>query len=288
MIIRDARTRAVEELRRGDVKSPELAADLLLGFTLGWDRVRIISHPEKAITEDLWIHFKSLVQRHASGEPLNYLTGEREFYGLSFRVTPAVLIPRPETELLVEKTIELLKSYPSPARFLDIGAGSGCISIAIAHEVPSAIGWAVDISAAALEVAKQNACRHGVADRIHFLQGDLLESFLPNSTFDFILSNPPYVPLEECDTLPSDVINYEPHLALFGGLTGLEIYSRLIPQVPGHLVPEGYLLIESGAGQTERIQELIEKTGLSLQMILNDLQEIPRCLIARKIWRNNG
>jgi release factor glutamine methyltransferase len=279
---------AVEELRRAKVISPELAADILLGFTLGWDRVRIISHPEEAIVEDLWINFKNLIERHASGEPLHYLTGEREFYGLSFRVTPAVLIPRPETELLVEKTIELLKVYPSPARFLDIGAGSGCIAIAIAREVTSTTVWAVDISAAALNVAKQNADRHGVADRIHFVQGDLLDSFLPNESFDFILSNPPYVPLSECDNLPSDVRDYEPHLALFGGETGLEIYSRLIPRVPSHLAPGGYCLIESGAGQSEQIRELIEKAGMSIQMILNDLQGISRCLVARKIWRNNG
>jgi release factor glutamine methyltransferase len=288
MLIQDARTKAVEELRRAKVKSPELAADLLLGFTLGWDRVRIISHPEEAIAEDLWINCNSLIQRHASGEPLHYLTGAREFYGLLFHVTPAVLIPRPETELLVEKTIELLKVHPSPARFLDIGVGSGCISIAIAREVPSATGWAVDISAPALDVAKQNACRHEVADRIHLVRGDLLDSFLPNESFDFILSNPPYVPLSECDTLPSDVRDYEPHLALFGGATGMDIYSRLIPRVPSYLAPEGYFLIELGAGQAGQIRELIEKAGMSVQMILNDLQGIPRCLVARKIWRNNG
>jgi release factor glutamine methyltransferase len=264
-----------------------LSADLLLGFTLGWDRVRIITHTEQLLEEDLWIRFKNLVARHASGEPLNYLTGEREFYGLSFRVSPAVLIPRPETEILVEKAIALLQSYSSPARFLDVGAGSGCIAVTIAHEVPSSIGWAVDISAAALDIAHENAVRHGVAGRIHFVQGNFLECLLPESRFDFILSNPPYVPLEECDNLPSDVRDYEPHLALFGGKSGLEIYSRLIPEASSHLVPGGYLLLESGAGQAEWIRKLTEKAGMSVELILNDLQEIPRCLVARKISRRD-
>jgi release factor glutamine methyltransferase len=120
------------------------------------------------------------------------------------------------------------------------------------------------------------------------VQGDLLESFLPDASYDFILSNPPYVPLEECDNLPSDVRDYEPHLALFGGATGLEIYSRLIAQVPAHLASGGYLLVELGIGQAESVRELAEKAGLSVEMILNDLQSIPRCLVARKMWRNNG
>jgi release factor glutamine methyltransferase len=285
--IADTRSWAVNELRKARIKSPELSADLLLGFMLGWDRVRIITHTEQFLEEDLRIRFKNLVARHASGEPLNYLTGEREFYGLAFRVSPAVLIPRPETEILVEKAIELLQNRSSPARFVDVGAGSGCIAVTIAHEVPSSTGWAVDISAAALEIAHENAGRHGVAGRIHFVQGDLLECLLPESCFDFILSNPPYVPIEECDNLPSDVRDYEPHLALFGGESGLEIISRLIPEASSRLVPGGYLLLESGASQAERIRMLAEKAGMSIELILNDLQEIPRCLVARKISRRD-
>ncbi len=265
-----------------------LSADLLLGFALGWDRVRIISHTEQPIAEDLGNHFKKLVARHASGEPLHYITGEREFYGLPFRVTPAVLIPRPETEILVEKAIELMQRHSSPARFVDVGAGSGCIAISIAKAVPSSTGWAVDISCEALEIARENAVRHGVADRIQFIRGDLLECFLAELRFDFILSNPPYIALRECDNLPPDVRNFEPHLALFGGESGLEIYSRLIPGVPPHLVPGGYLLVESGAGQAEQIREIAESACLSVEMILNDLQGIPRCLVARKISRRSN
>jgi release factor glutamine methyltransferase len=280
---------ALETLSKAQVKSAALAADLLLGFAIGCDRIRIISHPEKPVTDEIWNEFKNLVARHASGEPLNYITGEREFYGLSFRITPAVLIPRPETEILVEKTIALMQGYSPPVRFVDIGTGSGCIAISIAHAVPSCTGWAVDISDDALDVAHENAFRHGVADRIQFVRGDLLEDFSAEPQFEFILSNPPYVPLREYDNLPPDVRNFEPHMALFGGESGLEIYSRLIPRVPSLLVPGGYLLVESGAGQAEQIQEIVEKAGLSVEEILNDLQGIPRCLVARKIsGRNDG
>jgi release factor glutamine methyltransferase len=283
----EAKSWAAEMLAKARVKSAALAADILLGFTIGWDRVRIISHPEQPVTDDVWNNFQNLVARHASGEPLHYITGEREFYGLPFRVTPAVLIPRPETEILVEKTIALMHGYSFPVRFLDIGTGSGCIAISIAHAVPSCTGWAVDISGDALEIARENASRHGVADRIQFVRGDLLEDLSAELRFEFILSNPPYVPLRECDNLPPDVRNFEPHIALFGGESGLEIYSRLMPQVPSHLVPGGHLLVESGAGQAERIRETTERAGLSVETILNDLQGIPRCVVARKISRRN-
>jgi release factor glutamine methyltransferase len=288
MLIGEARRWAVEELTRAGVRSAVLAADLLLGFTLGWDRVRIISHAEQPVGEDRWDQFRNLVARHASGEPLHYLTGEREFYGLLFRVTPAVLIPRPETEILVEKATELIRSHSSPARFVDVGTGSGCIAVSIAHSVPSSTGWAVDISNDALEIAHENAVRHGVVDRIQFIRSDLLECFLPEPRFDFVLSNPPYVPLSECDNLPLDVRDFEPHLALFGGESGLEIYSHLIPAVPSLLVPGGYFLVESGAGQAEQIRKLVEQAGLFVEIILNDLQGIPRCLVARKIPRGNN
>ncbi len=285
--IGDARSWATEKLRRSQTKSPELAADLLLGFALGCDRVKIVTHPEQFVDRDCRIRFENLVARHASGEPLNYLTGEREFYGLSFRVSPAVLIPRPETEILVEKAIELMKSRPAPSMFVDVGAGSGCIAVAIAHEVSSSAGWAVDISAAALEIARANAIRHGVADRIHFIQGDLLRCLLPEPRFDFVLSNPPYVPVEEYDNLPHDVRDYEPRLALAGGESGLEIYSRLIPEASSRLAFGGFLLLESGAGQAGRIRALAEAAGLSVEWVLNDLQEIPRCVVARKLSRRN-
>jgi len=283
-----ARLWAIGELKKAGIQSPAISADLLLGLVLGFDRIGILSHPEHQVQEELWGRFKALVSRHTKGEPLHYLTGEREFYGLAFRVTPAVLIPRPETEVLVEKAIEIMKSLALPRTlFVDVGTGSGCIAVSIASQIPSSMGWATDISAAALNIARENAVRHRVADRIQFIRTDLLDCFTPVPHFDFILSNPPYVPLEECDNLPSGVKDYEPHTALFGGQSGMEFYQRLVPEASSRLKPGGYLLIESGVGQAMEIGKLIKQKGLSLRMTLKDLQGIPRCLIGEKPLRRN-
>jgi release factor glutamine methyltransferase len=282
--IADARAWAARELKEAAVDAPSLVADLLLGFVINADRVRIISHSEEEISEDAFANFRSLVIRRAKGEPVQYIIANREFYGLDFRVTPAVLIPRPETEFLVESAINLIKSGSAPGpKFVDIGTGSGCISIAVAHEVSTAVGCAVDISGSALEIARENARIHCVSDRIRFIQGDLLECFSCVPLFDLILCNPPYIALKECGSLPSCVRDYEPHRALFGGESGLEIYERLAPQAASRLVPGGYLLLELGAGQAEDVARLIEREGLALQTIVEDLQKIPRCLIGRKI-----
>jgi len=279
-----ARTWAIEELKRAQVKSPPISADLLLSFVLGWDRVRVLSHPEEPVSDEAWGYFQDLVLRRAKGEPLQYLTGEREFYGLPFHVAPGVLIPRPETEILVEKAVNLMRRRAAPeARFLDIGTGSGCIAVSVACEVPSSKGWAADISAAALEVARVNIARHEVRERVLLIRSNLFDCFRAVPCFDFIFCNPPYVASRDCDSLPSEVKDYEPHLALFGGESGIEFYRELIPHVPSRLVPGGYLLLESGAGQAEEIRRLIEAEGLAVETILNDLQGIPRCLVGRKL-----
>jgi release factor glutamine methyltransferase len=284
--IASVRSWASEELRRARVDSPALTADVLLGFVLGWDRVRVLSYAEQQVSDDAWARLRSLILRRANGEPLQYLTGEKEFYGLAFRVTPEVLIPRPETEIIVEKALDLIRHSSAPGmRFADIGTGSGCIAVSIAHEIPSSTGWAVDISAAALQVARENANRHGVAERILFIQSDLLDSFPQRPCLDFVLCNPPYVALDECDSLPSEVKNHEPHEALFGGKSGLEVYRRLVPEVPSRLSAEGHLLLEVGAGQAQQVGQLVESAGLRLQMVINDLQGIPRCLVARNVSR---
>ncbi len=278
-----ARLWAVEELRRAQAESPELSADLLLGFVLGWTRVRVLSHPEEPLSGSCLARFRDLVRRFAGGEPLQYLTGEQEFYGLSFRVTPEVLIPRPETEILVEEAIRLMKAslYSTP-RFADMGTGSGCIAVCVARAIPASFGWAIDLSAAALGIARENAVRHGVAGRIGFVRADLLECFARRPCFDFILSNPPYVARRDYDSLPSVVRDHEPHDALFGGETGLEIYRRMIPEVAPRLMHGGYLLVELGAGQADQVGALVESEGLLLERVLDDLQGIPRCLAARK------
>ncbi len=286
--VASARAWAIEELKHSHTESPALTADILLGFVLGWDRVRILSHPEQIIREAMLADFQDMVKRRAGGEPLQYLTQEREFYGLVFRVTPDVLIPRPETELMVEKAVELIGNSPnSKARFLDVGTGSGCIAISLAHEVPSAIGWAVDLSPTALLVARENAVQNRVAERILLVHADLLECFRSKQFFDIILCNPPYIPLEEYDNLPSEVRDHEPHNALFGGETGFEVYDRLIPEVSFRLAAGGSILLEVGAAQAGRVEKLIEKAGLHLELTVNDLQGIPRCLVGRKLPRRN-
>jgi release factor glutamine methyltransferase len=282
--VADARSWAIEELKRAQAGNPLLTADLLLGYVLGWERVHVLSRTERLVPEEAWIRLQDLVCRRIHGEPFQYLTGEQEFYGLVFRVAPGVLIPRPETEILVEKALGLIGNrLLSGARFVDIGAGSGCIAISIAHEIPSAMGWAVDISAAALRIARENAIRHKVSDRILLVQTDLLSGFAPKECFDLVLCNPPYVALKDSGSLPSEVRDYEPHEALFGGEDGLEIYRRLLPEVFSRLVTGGHLLLEAGAGQAEWIGQQAKKEGFSLEMLVNDLQGIPRCIVTRKL-----
>jgi release factor glutamine methyltransferase len=280
--VASARIWAIQELKGAREKSPVLSADLLIASVLGWDRVRVLSHTEESISQASWERLQDLVLRRAKGEPLQYLTGVQEFYGMAFHVEPDVLIPRPETEILAEKAIQLMQSSPSGARFLDIGTGSGCIAVSVAHEVSTATGWAVDISAGALEVARRNAIQHGVNGRLLLIRSNLIDCFPRTPSFDFVFCNPPYVALQDYDSLPREVREHEPSLALFSGDTGLDLYRALIPEVPSRLVPGGYLLLEIGLGQAEKIRLLVEEAGLSVETILNDLQGIPRCLVGCK------
>lgn len=283
-----ARAWAVEELKRAGVGSPALTADLLLGFVLGCDRTRILSHTELPLPPAAWDSLQNLTRRRAKGVPFHYLTGEKEFFGLDFRVTPDVLIPRPETEILVEKALDLIKrQLNQQTRFVDVGTGSGCIAVSIARNHPSSIGWAVDLSAAALGIARENAARHSVADRILFIRADLLECFPRNPCFNLILCNPPYVALTDYGSLPPDVRDYEPHEALFGGESGLEVYRRMVPEISSRLVPGGYFLLELGAGQAGPVKQLLDNKELFLETIIDDLQGIPRCLVGRRLPRRN-
>ena len=278
-----ARSWAMAELRRGGVEAPDLTADILVAHTLGWDRVRVLSHPEIPLGEDARLRLVSLVHRRIAGEPLQYLTGEQEFYGLAMHVTPSVLIPRPETEILVEKALQLAaESALWAGHFIDVGTGSGCIAVAIAHELPRARVWAVDCSGSALRVARLNALRHRTAERVCLVRGDLLECFPLRPGFEFVLSNPPYVALAESDNLPPEVRNHEPHEALFAGTSGLDVCRRLIPAAAPLLVPGGYLLMEIGAGQAEAVISMARRQGLIEAETLRDLRGIPRCLVLRK------
>jgi release factor glutamine methyltransferase len=276
---------AAAELKTAAIESPDLTAQLLLGYAMGWDRVRVLSHPEVALSTRQASTFASLIRRRVAGEPLQYITGTQEFYGLPFQVTPAVLIPRPETEILVEKVIGLAHSEKRPAMcFADVGTGSGCIAVSIACSLPEARGFAFDISAEALMIARANAKRHNVANRIHFVRSDLIECTPAMPVFDVVASNPPYV-AADAQNLHSQVRDHEPQLALFGGTSGLEIYRRLIPSAAARLNRGGRLVFEIGAGMEADLVQLVVAAGLSVEAVADDLQAIPRCIIAR---RGNG
>jgi release factor glutamine methyltransferase len=292
MDVRTALTEAMARLRAAHVPSYTLAAELLLMDTLGRDRAWIYTHPEAPLdTAAMEIYF-ALVSRRAAGEPVQYLTGKQEFWGLEFEVTPAVLIPRPETEHVVEVALERLAERGAsgrPLRIADVGTGSGCIAVALARELPHAEIVATDISAAALDVARRNAGRHGVSDRIHFLHTNLLDAASPSPLvphpsplpFDLIVSNPPYIARDKAASLPREVRDHEPEEALFGGAVGLEIYARLIEQAGSLLSPGGVLVVELGYGSDERVREMFHvKHCWHKVSITNDLAGIPRVLSA--------
>jgi release factor glutamine methyltransferase len=274
------RTTAREALKHGAAHlqpSPTATrdAELLLMRTLGKDRAWLLTHPHDPIAPNQLAQYKNWINLRQKQEPIQYILGEQEFYGLVFHVTRDVLIPRPETEHLVEAALQRLPTN-TPLRIADIGTGSGAIAIALAHKLPQAKITALDISAKALAVAKENAARHNVAERIDFRQSDLLEA-APGEFFDAIVSNPPYVATTE--ELEQQVRDYEPAAALYAGETGLDIYRRLIPQAKTALKPNGWLLMEIGHSQSKALAELLQ--DWSDVEFIDDLQGIPRVACAR-------
>jgi release factor glutamine methyltransferase len=253
-------------------------AELLLLHHLGITRAQLLADHTREITPTQLAAYEASITRRLTSEPIQYITGHQEFYGLNFHITPAVLIPRPETELLVEAVLKHLPAN-QPLRIADIGTGSGILAITLAVHLPQAEITAIDISPEALAIARHNAETHHVAHRIHFVESDLLTT-IPNQQFDAIVSNPPYVPTTDRETLHPQVRDHEPATALFAGPTGLDIYTRLIPQAYAALTPGGLLALEIGYGQSEAIQQLL--TAWQDVTILNDLQQIPRTAIAFK------
>jgi len=253
------------------IDTPRLDAELLLAATLGLDRVGVYVNFERPLQAEELASFREQVKRRAAREPLAYILGHAEFWSLSFLVTPAVLIPRPETELLVEASLPRLDGQ---ARILDVGTGSGALAIALAHELPQCAVTAIDVSAAALAVAAENARRNGVAARIGFVQHDLME--LPPGPFDLIVANPPYIPSGDLATLMPEVRDYEPRLALDGGADGLAAYRALAAQAGVALAPGGWLLVEVGTGQARAVQELFAGAGLQEIFVSRDLAGIER------------
>jgi release factor glutamine methyltransferase len=276
---------ARDRLRAAGIQPAEadLSARLLAEHLLGWDTARLFTSGGEMEPAGFAGEFDALVARRAAREPLHYIVGHREFWGLEFELTPAVLIPRGDTELIVEVALGL---FPSPSERLAVaeaGTGCGCLAVAIAHERPNAHITAVEISATALDIAQRNANKHGVADRITFVQGDLLAPIESGSGLDFIMANPPYVAERSRLGLQPEVREHEPDVALFGGADGLHLIERLIDQAPARLRQGGYLVFEFGCGQDEDIERLVaEADGLELVELRRDLQGIARTAVARR------
>ncbi len=260
-------------------------AELLIRFTLDCDRAYLYAHPERELTPDETHRYDGTLARRATGVPAQYITGHQEFWGLDLIVSPAVLIPRPETEHVVETVLELAKLQmverraSSPVKIVDVGTGSGAIAIALAKELATAEIHATDISPQALEVARANAARHELTSRIEFHQADLLNGFPPGS-FDFLVSNPPYVGESEEDSVQLEVRKFEPRQAVFAGPTGLEVIERLIPQAQTVLMPGGWLIFEISGTITEAVRRRL--AGWTDVGLTNDLQGIARVATARK------
>ena len=257
-------------------KNPRRDAEVLLARVLGWDQAALLAHPERILSPAELAKYESFLTRRAASEPIQYITGEQEFFGLLFEVSPDVLIPRPETEHLVEAVLERVVRE-AKVRIVDVGTGSGAVAVALAHALPRAQVTAVDLSPAALEVARRNAQRHGLSQRMTFLQSDLLAA-IDGAEFDVVVSNPPYV--AEGEVLEPQVSNYEPHSALYAGPTGLEIYERLIPQAGRVLRPQGWLMLEVGYGQQPAVEGLLR--GWNAVSFVRDLRGIPRVVQAQK------
>lgn len=255
-----------------------LDAELLMRHVLGKDRAWLLTHGDNEAEPDLWQAYFALLRRRMRGEPIQYITGEAEFYGLPFRVTPDVLIPRPETEHLVERAIQLARESQG-ARIVDVGTGSGAIAVAIAHAMHSQRVTAIDVSKDALRVARENASRNGVD--VRFLQGDLLAP-VAGEQFDIVVSNPPYVPNTDRALMAVEVREYEPAVALFGGEDGLDVYRRLIPAAHDALVPGGFIALEIGFKQAEAIERLLAASGFRNIEFTPDLQGIPRVACAQR------
>jgi release factor glutamine methyltransferase len=255
---------------------PRRDAELILAHVFGCDPTALLTHPERTLSAKEAEQFESLLNRRLASEPVQYLTGTQEFFGLLFEVSPDVLIPRPETEHLVEAVLERFDREAN-LRIVDVGTGSGAIAIALAHALPRSLVTAVDLYPAALELAHRNAERHGVIDRVTLLQSDLLAA-AGNTEFDVVVSNPPYIP--DGEVLEPQVANYEPRSALYAGPTGLEVYERLIPQARKVLKKEGWLMMEIGHGQQPALQTLLG--GWRKISLAKDLQGIARVVQAQK------
>jgi release factor glutamine methyltransferase len=269
------------ELERAGISDARLQSSSLAAQVLGRDRSFVVTHADEPLESAILGTFRKLIELRAKHEPLQYLTGHQEFFKLDFEVTSDVLIPRPETELLVEASLELLRNSPAPV-IADIGTGTGCIAISLLHELPNAKGIATDTSSAALGVARRNAKRHGVANRLSLIQSDCFSAAPRDQKFSLIVSNPPYVSEEEFQTLQPEVRDYEPRAALVSGRDGLSTIRRLLSEAPAFLRKDGYFVFEIGFGQSAAVTRLIDFEMWNCLAIRADLRGIPRAVVLKK------
>jgi release factor glutamine methyltransferase len=279
-------TWTTDYLKKQTFASPRLDAELLLAHACGCERIGLYTRYEEIVDEPTRTKFRDLVKRRAEGMPVAYLLGRREFYSLNFAVTPDVLIPRPETEFAVIAVLDRLKERPvdaPPARVIDIGTGSGAIAVTVAKHAPTALVTAVDISPAALAVARTNAEGNGVSEQLTFVESDLFSAVPPELRFDMVVSNPPYVSRSEGEKLSPEVRNHEPQRALIAGETGTEVIARLIPQAGERLNSGGWLIIEISPMIEAPVRELLVADGCweSIQVV-KDLAQLPRIVQARR------
>jgi release factor glutamine methyltransferase len=268
-------------LKDKQADSPRLDAEVLLAHILGVQRIQLYTRFDEVASDDTRNQYKHLVKQRVEGCPVAYLVGFKEFYNLRFQVTPAVLIPRPETELLVLEAIRLAKPLTTP-RIVDVGTGSGAIALTLAKHLPHAQVSAIDLSPEALAVAQQNAQQLNLATRVTFHHGDLLAP-VKNKQFDLIVSNPPYIVTDVISKLAPTVARFEPRLALDGGPSGTEVISRLIKETKSHLMPDGYLLLEIGADQGKTVPALINECGgYATIAVLPDHAGLPRVVKAQR------
>jgi release factor glutamine methyltransferase len=275
--IANALVEGAQGLHEAAVPEARRDAGSLLAHVLGRDRSFLIAHADEGLSEAKSRSFRLLIERRAGGEPMQYITGHQEFFKLDFEVTPAVLIPRPETELVVEAALEILRHEPEPY-IVDVGTGSGCIAISVLHKLSKARGLATDVSLAALQLTQRNATRHGVKDRLALVGSDCFSALRANESVHLIVSNPPYISDEDMKDLQREV-RYEPGAALAGGPDGLSVIRRLLQGARPLLHAGGHFVFEIGFGQSEAVEQLIDRRVWKLIEIRRDLQGIPRTFV---------
>jgi release factor glutamine methyltransferase len=276
--IAEAILEASQFLRKAGVPEPRREAGSLLAFVAQRDRTFLIAYAEHVLSDTELNEFRYVVERRAKGEPQQYITGVQDFFNREFKVTPDVLIPRPETELLVEAALKIIVPE-GEVNICDVGTGSGCIAVTLLCERPLATGTAVDISEAALKVAETNAHTHDVSNRMTFVISDCFESVPPASRFDLIVSNPPYVSADALSGLQREVKDHEPLVALSPGEDGLVVIRRLLKDAPQFLNPHGHLIMEIGFDQSGKLRNMVDTQVWQLSDILPDLQGIPRIAV---------